>query len=419
MTSPARTEPSDATISLLLSSLQAALAGGLGGAVAALLLLSIDGLQGWIWGEAVSQGLASQRPLAWYLAIPTATGLALTLLVWRHPQALLPEMTDTLRTLQQPEPGNAETGFRSILGGVLALLAGASLGPEALVTDGVVRVSRLIWRGQDRRVSAAALSGSLSLFHTPLVGPSVLLGQRGQLLWRWLPGTLAALSGFLCFQGLHAMGGGLNSVPYALPIQADHAPAALLSALVGGLVGSGCGLTLIGWRRWLHQRLAPQRPRWAPLFTGLMLGLALWALPLAPFSGEHQLSPLLLGSWQLTPGLMILSGAAKLLLVGLCLETGWRGGQIFPMILGGSAIGIGLHDLLPQLGTLASWSGSVVGGSLALMLPSPLVALVLGLTLLRGHGAIALLVGLLVGLLLKRIARRLQGASGTHGSSRP
>jgi H+/Cl- antiporter ClcA len=419
MTSPVRTASSDAPISLLSSSLQAALAGGLGGAVAALLLLSLDGLQGWIWGETVSQGLASRRSLAWCLSVPTAIGLALTLLVWRRPQALLPELADTLSTLQQPEPGNTGTAVRSFLGGVLALLAGASLGPEALVTDGVVRVSRLIWRGQDRRVSAAALSGSLALFHTPLVGPSVLVGQRGQLLWRWLPGTLAALSGFLCFQGLHALGGGLEAVPYAPPIQADHAPAALLSALMGGVVGSGCGFTLIGWRRWLHNRLASRRPGWAPLFTGVLLGLALWALPLAPFSGEHQLSPLLLGSWHLPPGLMILSGATKLLLVGLCLETGWRGGQIFPVILGGSAIGVGLHALLPQLGTAASWSGSVVGGSLALMMPSPLVALVLGLTLLRGHGAIALLVGLLVGVLICRIGRRLQGEASANGSSRP
>lgn len=41
------------------SALKAALAGALGGSLAALLLLTLDGLQGWIWGTAVQEGPCS------------------------------------------------------------------------------------------------------------------------------------------------------------------------------------------------------------------------------------------------------------------------------------------------------------------------------------------------------------------------
>ena len=89
-------------------------------------------------------------------------------------------------------------------------------------------------------------------------------------------------------------------------------------------------------------------------------------------------------------------------MVGLCLDTGWRGGQFFPVILSRSALGLGLHQWLPWIGTIDSWSAGVVGGCLAVLLNSPLLGLILGLSLLQGHGAGALVIGLLVGLILQR-----------------
>ena len=139
-----------------------------------------------------------------------------------------------------------------------------------------------------------------------------------------------------------------------------------------------------------------------PTVSGLLVGLCLWGLPLAGFSGENQLKPVVLGEWSLSTGILVLSAIAKLLMVGLCLETGWRGGQFFPVILASSAMGMGLHQWIPWLGGLESWSAGVVGGSLSVLLSSPLLGLILGLTLLQGHGAGALVIGLLVGLMLKR-----------------
>ena len=124
---------------------------------------------------------------------------------------------------------------------------------------------------------------------------------------------------------------------------------------------------------------------------------------MAAFSGENQLKPLVLGDWSLSTAILMLSAIAKLLMVGLCLETGWRGGQFFPVILASSALGMGLHQWIPWIGGLDSWSAGVVGGSLSVLLSSPLLGLVLGLSLLQGHGAVALAIGLLVGQLLQRV----------------
>ncbi|MFM8968206.1 MAG: chloride channel protein [Vulcanococcus sp.] len=370
----------------------------LGGALAALLLLGIELLQRRIWGEAIGEGLAPQRSLAWCLAIPSGIGLLLSLIGAQRCARRLPELGDTLKALRhQPPRGGA---LRQALAGGLALVGGASIGPEALVSHAVVHLSRWIWRGRDQPVSAAALAGSLGFFGTPLAGPIVLAARNTPLLWRWLPGTLAGITGFIAFQGLRGLSGGLQGVPWGTPLL-DQAPLpallpALLAALAGGAVGRGCAQALLSWRRWLRTRSVSRWHALTPVLTGGLIGLASWALPLAAFSGEQQLKPLLLERFDLPAALLVLAGVLKLLLAGLCLETGWRGGLIFPVLTGSAAIGLGLHQLLPGVGDAGLWCGSVVGGSLGTLLPSPLLALVLGLALLRGHGAEALLLGLLI-----------------------
>lgn len=366
----------------------------LGGALAALLLLGIELLQRRIWGEAIGEGLAPQRSLAWCLAIPSGIGLLLSLIGAQRCAGRLPELGDTLKALRhQPPRGGA---LRQALAGGLALVGGASIGPEALVSHAVVHLSRWIWRGRDQPVSAAALAGSLGFFGTPLAGPIVLAARNTPLLWRWLPGTLAGITGFIAFQGLRGLSGGLQGVPWGTPLL-DQAPLpALLAALAGGAVGRGCAQALLSWRRWLRARSVSRWHALTPVLTGGLIGLASWALPLAAFSGEQQLKPLLLERFDLPAALLVLAGVLKLLLAGLCLETGWRGGLIFPVLTGSAAIGLGLHQLLPGVGDAGLWCGSVVGASLGTLLPSPLLALVLGLALLRGHGAEALLLGLLI-----------------------
>ena len=388
--------------SVLQGSIRALIAGAAGGALAAVVVWMVLTLQGWVWGSAVLEGLPSERSLRWCLLWSSGIGLAISLLQRHRPASALPEMAETLTELRRPDGLQTKAGARQLLGGGLALIGAGTLGPEALMTRLVAVASHRVWKGADRDLVAAAMAGSLGLFHSPLVGGAVLAGRRWQLLWRWLPGTLGGVAGFVMFRGLSDLGGGLRGVPYVWPVDQEQWFGALIAAVLAGLVGCGIGALLGRWRHWLRS-LSLQKRFWlTPVLTGLILGFSVWALPLSVFSGENQLKPLVLGAWSLSPGVLLLSALAKLLLVGLCLETGWKGGQFFPVILASSALGMGLHECLPFLGGLQSWSSGVVGGSLSVLLNSPLLGLVLGLTLLQGHGAGALVIGLLVGQLLQR-----------------
>ena len=57
------------------------------------------------------------------------------------------------------------------------------------------------------------------------------------------------------------------------------------------------------------------------------------------FSGEQQLDPLI-ESWQDgSHQIMILSAIIKLALVSVCINFGWKGGSIFPIIFSGALLG--------------------------------------------------------------------------------
>ena len=121
----------------------------------------------------------------------------------------------------------------------------------------------------------------------------------------------------------------MRGVPYLWPSGEEQRLGAMVAAVLAGLVGWLAGQMMQHWRQWLRQLQLLERFWWSPIATGLVVGLCLWGLPLAAFSGENQLKPLVLGDWSLSTALLMLSAIAKLLMVGLCLETGWRGGHFF------------------------------------------------------------------------------------------
>ena len=91
-------------------------------------------------------------------------------------------------------------------------------------------------------------------------------------------------------------------------------------------------------------------------------------------------------------------------MLGLCLETGWRGGIFFPVFLIACAFGSALHHLLPELGSLGSWCGGITGAFYMVLLQQRrLTVLVLSVVLLQGHGATAALVGVVVAEMINRL----------------
>jgi H+/Cl- antiporter ClcA len=271
---------------------------------------------------------------------------------------------------------------------------------------------------------------SLGMFGLPLLGGAVVhdgtakssssgSAQRS-LIDRWIPGSLGGIAGFVGFHGMDEVSGGsLQQLPYSWPSNFGEDLSSLGAGVLAGVTGWGLGWLLLRWRTWLGQQQLLAHWPWWPVLTGLLLGAWMHWLPLVPFAGEEQLKPLLEGMNTSEALVLILSGVIKLGMLGLCLETGWRGGIFFPVFLIACAVGSGLHELSPGIGSLGSWCGGVTGAFYATVLPSPLVALVLGVALLQGHGATAVLIGVAVALLITHRSPRDDGPPPlpeTHGS---
>ena len=386
---------------LRLSAL-ALLTGAISGAGVALFMGLIGLMTQALWGDPVVEGLDRQIPLVWSLSICGGIGVVLSQLHRAGEHTLLPELPETIADLRDPDHAPPRNNVRAILGAALAQIGGGSIGPEALMTRLAAVISQRIWRGRDHDLKLAATAGSLGLFGFPLLGGAVVqTSQRRDLIARWTPGTLGGLAGFAAFHGIdQASGGSLQRMAYSWPSNLGDDLGTLSSGAMAGVVGWGLGWLLLRWRSWLEPRQLLAHWRWWPALTGLLLGITMHWLPLVPFAGEEQLRPLLEGAGSTNAFLLIISAIVKLLLLGLCLETGWRGGIFFPLFLIASAAGVGLHELSPDLGSLGSWCGGITGAIYFTVLRSPLVALILGLGLLQGHGATAVLLGVAVAWLI-------------------
>ena len=386
---------------LRLSTL-ALLTGAISGAGVALVMGLIGLITRQLWGDPVVEGLDRQIPLLWSLSICGGIGLLLSQLHRAGEHTLLPELPETIADLRDPGHAPPRDNVRAILGAALAQVGGGCIGPEALMTRLAAVISQRIWRGRDHDLKLAATAGSLGLFGFPLLGGAVVQSNRHHdLIARWIPGTLGGLAGFAAFHGINqASGGSLQRMAYSWPSNLGEDLGSLSSGAMAGVVGWGLGWLLLRWRSWLEPRQLLAHWRWWPALTGLLLGITMHWLPLVPFAGEEQLRPLLEGVNRAGPSVLMISAIVKLLLLGLCLETGWRGGIFFPLFLVACAAGVGLHELSPNLGSLGSWCGGITGAIYLTVLRSPLVALILGLGLLQGHGATAVLMGVAVAWLI-------------------
>ena len=398
----------------------ALLTGALSGAGVAVVMGWIGGLSQVLWGDPVLEGLDRGLPLGWSLLICGGSGLILSLLHRPGPTTLLPELRETLNDLNHPDQAPKRDEGRGLLGATLAQIGGGAVGPEALMSRMAALISQRIWRGRDQKLQAATVAGSLGMFGAPLLGGAVIgeapqPNRRQTFLDRWLPGSLGGLAGFAAFHCIGAASpGSLQRLPYIWPSNLGEDLGTLSAGLLGGVVGCGLGWLLLQWRGWLEQRQLLARWPWWPLLTGLLLGACMHWLPLVPFAGEDQLGPLLEGQNSSEALVLLLSAIVKLLMMGLCLETGWRGGVFFPLFLVACALGMGLHLLLPELGSLGSWCGALTGALYRCVLPAPLAVLVLGVALLQGHGTAGLLVGLGMAQLIRGRAERDGGPPLRH-----
>ena len=387
----------------LNKALAAFLTGAASGAITALVMGVVGTVSRSLWGDSTEQGLDYVVPLGWSMGVCGAIGVLLALIHRSGKKTLLPELHATMHELHHPEDAPPRDNPRALLGAMVALIGGGVSGPEALMSRLAALSSQRIWRGRDQDYAKASVAGSLAMFGSPLLGGAVVHDQRADRIQRWLPGIIGGLAGFSLFHGIDEVTGGtLRALPYTWPSNLGEDIGTLVSALLAGLVGGALGLMLRSWRRALQQRELLEHWRWWPVLTGLLLGALMHWLPLVPFAGEDQLRPLLEGVNRTDAPMLIFSALIKLLMLGLCLETGWRGGIFFPVFLIACAFGSALHELMPAVGSLGSWCGGVSGAFYMVMLRARISVLVLSVVLLQGHGATGALVGVVIGELISR-----------------
>ncbi|MFD1393342.1 chloride channel protein [Lacticaseibacillus jixianensis] len=230
----------------------------------------------------------------------------------------------------------------------LILTSGTSLGPEATLVSTTVLGG--VWLAEKQRWLTLHWQDGKRAILKAMAVPHRALQPRpatSTASW-WSPLVLAELAaGCFAFYLTCKFGGepsvlvllgrahwGLREWAWLLPV-----------FLAGRLVGRLELRLMVMLRRLVLGRVRRQ----ASLL--LLGGLAIYAaslwLPAINYSGMANFH-LLAGSWQHQSATFLIAAAlAKLALVTLCLNTGWIGGDIFPVLFCATAQGIALSQFLP------------------------------------------------------------------------
>lgn len=130
------------------------------------------------------------------------------------------------------------------------------------------------------------------------------------------------------------------------------------------------GLLLIGLLRVLRLALAPIAERTVLKATlgGVGIGvIALVAGKETLFSGEHELEVLLDDPAAYGAGTLLLILAGKVLALAISLETGFRGGRIFPVLFIGATVGFLTSELFERVPLAVAVACGMAGAGVAIM----------------------------------------------------
>ncbi|MFF5392043.1 ion channel protein [Streptomyces sp. NPDC013012] len=371
---PAAPSPSadEAPLRVLLPQILPALAVGAG---SGLLFLGISALseelKHVLWEDLPDAlGIGGYSSL-WMIAVLTATGVAVGLVVWKVPGHAGPDPATT-GLGGAPLPAGTVPGL--LLAGTLALAGGVSLGPENPIIASNIALA--YWLGRRAApavpgiawVTLASAATIGALFGTPvaaaLVISEALAGHPGPgSLWdRLFAPLLAAGTGAMTTQLLAEPTFALGLPPLADPGWGD-----LLAALVIASVAALFGLAACALFPYVHAAFRRLRhPLLMLPLGGLVLGL-LGALGghLTLFKGMEEIKELTanIGGW--SSGELAKLAVVKLVALLVAASCGFRGGRIFPAVFIGAAFGLLAQALVPEVHPAVAVSSAVLGVLLA------------------------------------------------------
>lgn len=381
------------------------------GAIGALMMIAFIFVQ-----DTITEIVWSDIPLdslvpvfnPWILVICSAGGLSAGLLRYFF-QGEIAIMAEDLIEFNEKGRFSLKKGTELFLRGMVSLVCGAPLGPEAPLTVSSGAVGTAI--AEKARMpgpvvtlsSLSAISGFFGAFvSSPFAGALIFIEttlEKGIMTWKAvLPSIVAATAGFAVY---FLLSGSFVGSMFTLPAYGGFRDIHLVYAIFLGLLGAGFGIFFIVTYKKMRALFEPweDRPVLLGLLGGLGLGIAGMLFPLTLFMGSHQLQ--VIADHYLEVGLVFLLVLVlvKILLITFSFSTGFAGGYIFPGFFIGGTLGILVYRIFPFI-PLAVCLVCVIAGVSVSLLRSPIalaliIAIVFDETLIPAM-AVALVMGFIV-----------------------
>ncbi|MBM7711068.1 chloride channel protein [Enterococcus xiangfangensis] len=302
------------------------------------------------------------EPRLYPLIVCTIGGVAIGFFVkafGRYPRTLQ-ESFDEYQATQRIDYHGGKI-VRNLLGSLLVLLFGASLGPEAAlvaIIGGVISYvadRRKITADQRTDLLEFGIGTSLGvIFMAPLFGVGRSVEQENwqvvteSKLKKYVLYIFATFTGFIGYLITYNLFPNQEQVFAIRKLESSFTWQGLLLVIPMILLGALFGkffLALQEKGEKLNQRIRNPLP--LAIFAGIVLGILGTISPYFLFSGEHNLLSFTRQAETMNFFILLLIGFGKIAITVFCLACNWRGGTIFPMIFASIAAALAFANVLP------------------------------------------------------------------------
>ncbi len=394
----------------------AALYGGAAGAIAALVFALMKGAQHVLWSSAWVSPWANAP--GYIFAVIMLGGVLL---------AGLQYLQENLARGAGSKVQQAAQQRRKIAlvaaSAIVAIGFGGAIGPEAGLLAVVAECAAIV---SDQLAAAYAQTRSMSRWGEGAAQPARGMAQAAGAARQAQPpaGTgadmdagadarpappqwlnvLAAVCGTAAFYGTNKLLTGSRFQQLPLPDYVSFGLGAdALLALPAALAGALLGLLFV----WLHHKV----PDWLQIIPRpshrILAGTAIFAalaaaFPLLRFSGHHELEHALEHGIHANMWILLGLGVGKVAAMAVCLASGWRGGEIFPVLFAGAAVAAAVHVLVPGIPLTVALIGGMCAAS-TVCTGKPVAVLLVMLLLAGVTAPAALLTGVVTGYGVRRL----------------